>query len=262
MIGWDAFIYFAVPALGCWLASGTAALKGCRRTAIWAGTTGCIVFAAFITGLWITLGRPPMRTMGETRRWYSLFTLLSGLATYRQRGYNWILFFSTVVAGVFVLINLLRPEIHDQTLMPALQSIWFIPHVSVYMFSYSVMGCAFLLALRGMCKPREEYLTAADSMVYTGMAFLTFGMISGAIWAKQAWGHHWNWDPKETWAAITYLLYLLYIHLRIYDKKRRSKRFFYGLLILAFAALQMCWWGVNYLPSAKEGSLHTYTMQQ
>ena len=88
MIGWDAFIYFAVPALGCWLASGTAALKGCRRTAIWAGATGCIVFAAFITGLWITLGRPPMRTMGETRLWYSLFTLLSGLATYRQRGYN------------------------------------------------------------------------------------------------------------------------------------------------------------------------------
>ena len=49
MIGWDAFIYFAVPVLGCWLASGTAALKGCRRTAIWAGTTGCIVFAAFMT---------------------------------------------------------------------------------------------------------------------------------------------------------------------------------------------------------------------
>lgn len=262
MMGWDAFIFFAVPALCCWLASATAALKGCRKTALWIGTIGCTVFAAFIIGLWMLLQRPPMRTMGETRLWYSLFTLLSGLATYRQRGYNWILLFSTVVAGVFVFINLLRPEIHDQTLMPALQSFWFIPHVSVYMFSYSVMGCAFLLALRGLFSPREEYLVAADSMVYTGMAFLTFGMVSGSIWAKQAWGHYWNWDPKETWAAITYLLYLLYIHLRLYGKRRYSMRFFCGLLILAFASLQMCWWGVNYLPSAKEGSLHTYTMQE
>ncbi len=49
-------------------------------------------------------------------------------------------------------------------------------------------------------------MAAADTLVYIGTAFLTFGMLSGALWAKEAWGHYWNWDPKETWALITWLL--------------------------------------------------------
>ncbi len=88
--------------------------------------------------------------------------------------------------------------------MPALQSPWFVPHVTVYMFSYSVLGCAFIMACAGLAKHRADYLEATDKLVYTGLAFLTVGMLTGAIWAKAAWGHYWSWDPKETWAAVTW----------------------------------------------------------
>ena len=115
------------------------------------------------------------------------------------------------MAAVLAIINILRPEIHDQTLMPALQSPWFVPHVTVYMFSYSVLGCAFIMACAGLAKHRADYLEATDKLVYTGLAFLTVGMLTGAIWAKAAWGHYWSWDPKETWAAVTWAGYLLYL---------------------------------------------------
>ena len=91
------------------------------------------------------------------------------------------------------------------------------------------------------------------------MAFLTFGMISGSIWAKQAWGSYWTWDPKETWAAATWCAYLVYIHRRNCRGKTSSRHdvLSYLVLIVGFLLLQMCWWGVNLLPSASS-SLHSY----
>ena len=123
------------------------------------------------------------------------------------------------------------------------------------MFSYSLLGCAFLLALVGLIRPGADVFPAMDTLIYIGLAFLTFGMLSGALWAKEAWGHYWSWDPKETWAAITWLVYLLYIHLRLVGKA--SRQALCVLVIFAFACLQMCWWGVNYLPSAQD-SVHVY----
>ena len=97
---------------------------------------------------WISLQRPPLRTQGETRLWYSFFLMLCGLLTYRRWHYRWILPLSTLLTLVFVIMNLMNPEQHDRSLMPALQSYWFVPHVTVYIFAYAVFGCAFLLALR------------------------------------------------------------------------------------------------------------------
>lgn len=181
---------------------------------------------------------------------------ISGLLTYIRWKYPWILSFSTVVGAVFALINILKPEIHDQSLMPALQSPWFIPHVTIYMFSYSVLGCAFILSCMGLFKHRSNYLEVADKLIYTGLAFLTVGMLTGAIWAKAAWGHYWSWDPKETWAAVTWTGYLLYVHLRLFRKA--SPRMLYWIVIASFLALQMCWYGVNYLPAARQ-SVHSYS---
>ena len=254
-MSWNVFIYFAVASIGASLAASLLALFNKRKLAIVSAATASIVLAGFIGLLWISLGRPPLRTMGETRLWYSFFAGISGLLTYLRWRYKWILSFSTVLSTVFILLNLLKPEIHDQTLMPALQSPWFIPHVTVYMFSYSLLGCAFLIGVVRLFKDSDELFSAADTLVYIGVAFLTFGMLSGSIWAKAAWGHFWNWDPKETWALITWLVYLMYIHLRLY--RRGSVKLLCILLIFAFACLQMCWWGINFLPSAAE-SVHVY----
>ena len=216
--------------------------------------------AGFIGMLWATLERPPLRTMGETRLWYSFFLLLSGLFTYLRWHYRWILSFSTLLASVFMIINILRPEIHDQTLMPALQSVWFVPHVAVYMFSYALLGCATLLAIYSLVKPQQNIDDAIERLLYGGIAFFTIGMLTGSLWAKEAWGAYWSWDAKEAWAAATWGLYLVAIHLAMNLRNRTRQRLFYGAIIIAFLSLQMCWYGVNYLPSAAQ-SVHTYNQQ-
>ena len=256
MIGWEEFIYFAVGATLFSVSGSVLSLCGRRSGAIACAVTSSVVLLGFIAGFWICLERPPLKTMGETRLWYSFFAGLSGLFTYIRWKYKWILSFSALLSTVFILLNVFKPEIHVQTLMPALQSPWFIPHVTVYMFSYSLLGCAFLIALVQICGlSRKGMSDAADTLVYIGTAFLTFGMLSGAIWAKDAWGHFWSWDAKETWAAVTWMVYLLYIHLRLYRKG--GERLWNILLIFAFACLQMCWWGIKFLPSA-QNSIHVY----
>ena len=97
-----------------------------------------------------------MRTMGETRLWYSFFLPLAGIIVYSRWRYKCILSFSTILALVFICVNLFKPEIHSQTLMSALQSPWFTPHVIVYMFAYAVLGVATLMALWMLIKARNH----------------------------------------------------------------------------------------------------------
>ena len=260
MIGWNAFIWFGAGAMACALIASVISFCGHRKTTAALSISATLILLAFIVGLWTTLDRPPLRTTGETRLWYSFFAMISGLATYLRWGYKWIIPFSSILSSVFILLNILKPEIHDQALMPALQSPWFIPHVTIYMFSYSLLRCSFIIAVyslirRNGMQEEDKMLKSADTLVYIGTAFLTLGMLSGSIWAKQAWGHYWGWDLKEVWALITWLCYILYIHLRILRKG--EAKVWWILLIFAFACLQMCWWGVNLLPAA-ENSMHTY----
>lgn len=258
-LGWNIFpVVAAVATLLSVVGALCAALpaeRG-RGLAIVSTLGGIVTLAVFVVMLWVTLDRPPLRTMGETRLWYSLFLLVAGLITYSRWRYRWIMGFSTLLAAVFMIINIAKPELHDHTLMPALQSPWFVPHVAVYMFSYALLGCATLLSLYALWRPSTDLDRAIERVMSSGIAFFTIGMLSGSLWAKEAWGTYWNWDPKEAWAAATWGLYLLALHLT-----PQRKRLYYGVIIAAFLALQMCWWGVNYLPSAKS-SEHTYTMQK
>lgn len=260
IIGWNIFPYVAIvavvmAAIGAFLA---VVRRDRRMAAIACTSTAIIIFALFVGTLWYTLGRPPLRTMGETRLWYSLFMLIAGLFTYVRWRYNWILCFSTLMATVFIAINILKPEIHDQTLMPALQSAWFIPHVSVYMFSYALLGCATLLAIGTLIRPTLDTDEAIEQLIYGGIAFFGVGMLSGALWAKDAWGAYWSWDAKEAWAAVTWCLWLVALHLAPQLGRSKTRhRTYHVIVVVAFLALQMCWWGVNYLPSAAT-SVHAY----
>ena len=251
---WNSFIYFAVVSLLLWVAGAYYAWRDKAKLAIGLTLAGLTVFFAYILIMWIELERPPMRTLGETRLWYALFLPLAGLFVYSRWRYRWLLSFSAVMAAVFVCINLFKPEIHSKALMPALQSAWFAPHVIVYMFAYAFFGVATLMALFLLLPPKffaaSKNLGGLDDLVYVGLAFMTFGMLFGALWAKEAWG------PKETWAAATWFAYLVYVHYRHYPHHR--PRVALGMLIIAFLLLQMCWWGINYLPSAQGTSVHTY----
>lgn len=259
---WNALIYFAAGALLLWGAGAALAMKYNTKTLPAVMTTaGLIVFFFFIAALWRSLERPPLRTMGETRLWYSFFLPVAGLLTYLRWNYRWILTFTTLLSAVFIVVNIVQPDIHDKVLMPALQSPWFAPHVIIYMFSYAILGAATLIAIYYLVREKQlnnktGILQTTDNLVYAGIACITLGMLMGAIWAKEAWGHYWSWDPKETWAAATWIGYLLYIHYRL--KKNSSDKTAMILLLIAFLLLQICWYGVNYLPSAQQ-SIHTYT---
>ena len=269
-MSWEMFTAFAVAAALCWVAGAVFAFVS-RKT--WPAATvsllGTAVLMVFIVGMWVTLRRPPMRTMGETRLWYSFFLSAIGIVIFLSWRYKWVLSFSTLMSVVFLCINQFKPEIHNRPLMPALQSPWFVPHVIVYMFAYALLGAVTLYAIwlwlrmsrvagASRTMPSPEEMRRCDVMVRIGWAFLTFGMVMGALWAKAAWGDWWSWDPKETWAFTTWLGYLGYLHLRKRPPFKGDVRVAFAVLVVCFLLLQMCWWGVNYLPAARGVSVHTY----
>ena len=173
-----------------------------------------------------------------------------------------------LILATAAFVYFFTPVFRNKALMPALQSPWFVPHVVVYMFSYAILAAATLLAgyllfFHRHARPDraslDNELAITDNLVYVGLAFLIIGMLFGALWAKEAWGHYWAWDPKETWAAITWLCYLLYLHFRTIRPEEWRKACW--ILLLAFVCLQICWWGINYLPSAQGLSIHTYNVK-
>lgn len=257
---WSEYIYFALPAILLWLSAGLLAFK--KEQSKWIdvlSVLGIIVFGAFIIGLWFGQQRPPLRTMGETRLWYSFFLSFIGYITYKHWKYDWLLLFSAVVATVFACINIFKPEIHSINLMPALQSYWFVPHVTVYILSYAMLGAATIgsiIQLKKYSKGTDLKLyDFMDNITYVGFGFLMLGLLMGALWAKEAWGHYWSWDPKETWAFITCAGYLVYIHMRLQNKHPKLTLW---MLPISFVLLMITWVGVNYLPAA-QNSVHVYS---
>jgi ABC-type transport system involved in cytochrome c biogenesis permease subunit len=222
---------------------------------------GILTQALFIIMLWKYLNRPPLRTLGETRLWYAFFTSLIGFITYKRWKYIFVLPFFNLMALLFILINYLHPENYDKTMMPALQSTWFAPHVIVYLAGYAFLGGSAIVAALGIYKKyfgtyKNEILNIADNLVYLGYACVTLGLIFGALWAKEAWGNYWTWDPKETWALLTWISYLIYMHIR--NHKLSSINTALCTLCLAFVILLIAWFGINYLPSA-QNSVHVYS---
>ena len=173
---------------------------------------------------------------------------LAGLGkTWRSR---WAVLIALALAVVFGFISLAR--INFGTLMPALRSLWFIPHLVIYMLAYSSLALSVALALVSLVGKKGRAADLSRSLLETSSALLLLGMLCGAVWAKAAWGDWWTWDGKECWAAVTWLLTLTGTHI---SQKGRGKS---GLVaFLAFIAMQFAWYGVNYLPSSDK-SLHTY----
>jgi ABC-type transport system involved in cytochrome c biogenesis permease subunit len=254
-------------AVGAWLGAAGAYTRG-RGGRPWADRLvllGTVAGVLVLAWLWMALSRPPLRTLGETRWWYAVLTpsvaLLWGWR-FQTRAH---VVPACLMGALFGGINLLRPDYMDRTLMPALQSGWFVPHVVVYMLAYATLGTASLLAFWLLLRPRFGGRPAegadaelADRLVQIGFPLLTCGMLFGALWAKEAWGHYWAWDPKETWAFLTWCAYLSYLHVRY--RHALAPRLGLGLLAGGFVVLLVCWLGVAYLPTVNE-SVHTYAQQ-
>ena len=200
-----------------------------------------------------------------------IYMMLAGavlLVVYTRWRMKRLLPIGALLVVALVIVSYLMPIVRSNTLVPALQSPWFFPHILVYIVCYSLMGVAAIIAIYGLVKRPlpSDILPLSSSIVYVGLIFMTFGMMFGAFWAKEAWGHYWSWDPKETWAAITWLAYLVYVHYRLMPKamsnEPQTHRLALWMLIISFVLLQMCWWGINYLPSAQGTSVHTYSVNE
>lgn len=161
-----------------------------------------------------------------------------------EGGKGWAL--SGVLLVGFIYLTMAKVGIGSKDLRPVLRSGWFIPHIVAYMVAYAALSALTVVGIISAIRHKPTPMT--DRLAAIGWGFLTVGMTMGALWAKQSWGDWWTWDPKETTALMTWLFYGLYVHL----KPRGTKALV--LLIVSFLMLQMCWWGVNFLP----GSLHSY----
>ena len=149
-----------------------------------------------------------------------------------------------------------------QPLVPALQSYWMKIHVPANFIGYgafaiaAMISVAYLLVDNGILKKQLPNLTVLDDMTYKvisiGFIFFTIATILGAVWAAEAWGGYWSWDPKETWALIVWLNYAAWLHLRLIKGLRGTMLAWWaiiGLVITTFAFL-----GVNLFLSG----LHSY----
>lgn len=182
---------------------------------------------------------------------------------------SFILTVATILLGVsFGLTDTITP------LMPALQSRWRVIHVLTAIISYSAFTVAFGVAIFYIISiPRklpENLQTVDDSAaaaihqrasfleklmfnsVVVGFVFLTLLIITGSIWAEEAWGAWWSWDPKETWALITWIIYAVYMHLHSKPAWKGHKGCY--LSIIGFACVLFTLLGVSFLM----GGLHSY----
>lgn len=212
------------------------------------------------------VGHIPISNLYEV---FILFCLITSLLYlhYEQR-------FNTRQLGGFVLIivnaavgfilwyTFDRQAHNIQPLVPALQSYWMKIHVPANFVGYgafslaAMVASAYLLAKKGILASRLPSLDVLDDLMYksiaVGFAFFTIATILGAMWAAEAWGGYWSWDPKETWALIVWLNYAAWLHLRMVKGLRGPVLAWWalvGLIVTTFAFL-----GVNMFLSG----LHSY----
>ena len=172
-----------------------------------------------------------------------------------------------VTPVIFIVIGYAAMQSREvRDLMPALRSNWLAIHVSSAIISYGAFGVSCAVSLMFLLRqkmannafwqehiPQEKRLDLISyRAVSLGFLFLTFVMVTGAIWAEHAWGSYWSWDPKETWSLITWIIYAIYLHLRISRGwKGKSAAIF---AVIGFICVIFTYIGVNtFLPG-----IHSY----
>lgn len=168
---------------------------------------------------------------------------------------------------IFLIIGYAAMQSKDvKELMPALHSNWLGFHVSTAIIAYGAFGVSFVLSIIFLLRDRmkasgflDQHIPDKEKLdmisyrsVSLGLLFLTFTIITGAIWAERAWGSYWSWDPKETWSLVTWIIYAIYLHLRLRKGWRgRSAAIF---CVVGFICVLFTYLGVNtWLPG-----VHSY----
>lgn len=217
-----------------------------------------LLCAAALTGLlalrWVIGGRIPMSNGYETMLLMAWFVLILGLAL--RRRFQIAGTFSLLLGGFFLLVSHLSqmsPQISH--VMPVLQSPLLSLHVSVIMAAYAMLSITAASGVVALLSRRHTQAMTRLSilMLYPAMACLGTGIFIGAVWANVSWGCYWSWDPKETWALITFMLYAIPLHQTSLPALANPVRY-HAFTVCAFASVVITYFGVNYLL----GGMHSY----
>jgi ABC-type transport system involved in cytochrome c biogenesis permease subunit len=235
-------------------------MRGFGNVLIGLGMAGV---TATIAAEWRAIGYPPFSNVPESMLWMAWGFCAVYFVSRIFVDFTGMELGAAVGAAVLLAVSTRFPQ-GAHPLMPALQSKWLVFHVFTCMVSYGAFFAAFCTAILWMVIwRRREPDKILDVLAYQLMAFgflaLTVGIISGSVWAKQAWGRYWGWDPKETWSLITWFVYGIYLHFRMAGAQFGVKREKLPLLnavfaIAGFVVVGFTYFGVSYLLP----SLHSY----
>ena len=242
----------------------------------WLGVISSNFLLFLILGLrWIISGYFPLSNLYESLLfldWCLLFILIVAETKTRTKLLGAVLLPITLLIISFASLILPTQMQEAAPLVPALQSNWLMMHVSMMMLSYATLILGSLLSIlflvvqkfttnsnkiqQNLAQTKVQLLENIDTWSYRtiglGFPFLTIGIIAGAVWANEAWGSYWSWDPKETWALITWLIFAAYIHARLTKGWVGEKAALLGSI--GFIIVWICYLGVNFLGQG----LHSY----
>ena len=203
-------------AVGLYGVSSCSAMLGRKRLGWGLMLAGWLSNASVMAlNAWVA-GEPPLGNMFHVMVFLALCMLPALLLLSWREGLGWLLPWFAGAAVIPLIGCFFMGQDSAWRRVPALQSVWFVPHVVSYMFSYALCTVAVLIGVvAGVGEKRNgRFVRAEYSILRLAFPFLTFGLLSGALWAEEAWGKYWSWDVKESWALITWLLYLVYFHCR------------------------------------------------
>ena len=215
---------------------------------------------AYMIARGVTARRLPLANQFEFATAFAWCIGLLAIVLQRRIKEAWLGALTSAAAFLVLSFAALQPR-RVTELMPALRSAWFSLHIGTAVFAYSAFMIAACLSFRYLMlrkKPDTETggLERLDYLSYRMIAFgflmLTVTILTGCIWAEQAWSAFWTWDPKETWALITWLIYAAYLHLRLQKKWQGRRMALYalaGIVCVLFTFI-----GVNVLFAG----LHSY----
>ncbi|WP_298494755.1 cytochrome c biogenesis protein CcsA [uncultured Algibacter sp.] len=225
-----------------------------------------LLHTAGLIARWYISGHAPWSDAYESMIYVAWATMFFGLAFGRKSDLT--IASTAFVTSMILMIahwNWMDPAIAN--LQPVLNSYWLMIHVAVIVASYGpftlgmILGVVSLLLMIFTTKANKakmdlniKELTTINEMALTvGLVMLTIGNFLGGMWANESWGRYWGWDPKETWALISIMVYAFVIHMRLVPGLRG--RWFFNLLsIVAFASILMTYFGVNFYLAG----LHSY----
>jgi cytochrome c-type biogenesis protein CcsB len=220
-----------------------------------------LFFIAHTAGLimrWYIAGHAPWSNGYESMIYIGWASVLAGFIFSRQSVMTMAA--TSIMTGLILFVahlNWLDPQVTN--LVPVLQSYWLAIHVAMITASYGFLGLGALLGMITLIlfilkKPHNEKrlnlaikeLNSINEMgLIVGLVLLTVGNFLGGVWANESWGRYWGWDPKETWALVTILVYAVVIHLRMI--KGAYTDYIYSVVsLVAFTSVLMTYFGVNY----------------